>query len=59
MRQNLLDKDINTLDISTDILTILKNNNINFIEQLCKNTKTSLKNIGLSSKREELNVYCP
>ena len=48
MEENLLNKNINILDISTNILTILKNNNINFIEQLCKNTKTSLKNIGLS-----------
>ena len=48
MEENLLDKNINTLDISINILTLLENNNIVLIEQLCQNTKTSLRNIGLS-----------
>ena len=50
MEGNLLDKKFNILDISTNILTLLENNNIFFIDQLCKNTKTSLKSIGLSSQ---------
>ena len=41
MEENLLDKNINTLDISINILTLLENNNIVLIEQLCQNTKTS------------------
>ena len=47
MENKLINQNIERLDIKDNIINILKNNNITKIGQLCKKSRSDLKNIGL------------
>lgn len=47
MENKLINQNIERLDIKDNIINILKDNNITKIGQLCKKSRSDLKNIGL------------
>lgn len=47
MEEKILKQSIDRLDITDNATQILKNNNVKNIGQLCKKSKTDLKNIQL------------
>ena len=47
MEEKLKKQSINRLDISDSILEKLKNNKIDTLEKLCKQSRTDLKKIGI------------
>lgn len=48
MNDKILEQNIERLDISDNVIQVLKQNKVKIIKQLCKKTKTDLKNIQLS-----------
>lgn len=53
MKEKILKQSIKRLDISENAIMLLEKNKINIIADLCKNSKTDLKRIGLI--QEEMN----
>lgn len=50
MEDKIMKQSIDRLDLTDNATAILKNNQIQTIDKLCKMTKTDLKNIGLVNK---------
>ena len=50
MNNKFLNQNIDRLDISCDAINILKENKIKTIKELCVNSKTALRNFGLTNQ---------
>ena len=46
-----IDKEVSLLKVDTEIIEFLKNNNINYIKDLCSLKRQELKKIGLKDRQ--------